>query len=1242
MIKPDWNRFKTKFSENPHDAFEWFAYLLFCKEFNKPSGIFRYKNQSAIETEPVIMGEEVIGWQAKFYEDTLSRHKTDLLETIKKARRDYPNLTKLIFYTNSQWGQGRGANNAPKLKIEIEKKAKELNITIEWRIDSYFESPFVAIDQKIISSYFFSESPLIDLNPAKGWFPYENWSNPSQGLDEEFFISDEAVIFNDQNEKKPVLDGLNEVRNTLSKEQGVVRLVGLSGVGKTRFVQAVFDERIGENALDPLMVCYADMSREPNPSPLAMAETLFELKERVVLIVDNCPPDLHRELVKIVTKEKSHISLLTVEYDIKDDKPEETSVFKLEPNSIRVIEKILENRFPYIGYVDRGKIAEFSGGNARVAIALANTVGQGESLSGLRDSELFKRLFLQRHEQDNNLMKSAEALSLVYSFSGKETDENSELHFLAKIAGKDVYKLYRDVQELKKRGLVQERGVWRALLPQAIANRLAKQALEYMPPYIISKMILSSANERLIKSFAHRLSFLHDSTEAKEIVEKWLDEIGWLGKEECNFNDFGMVIFRYVAPVLPNKVLKCIERAAISRGEDFLSPSKNIETMEFVHILRHVAYETEYFERAVDLILEFLYFEKKNGKENSIEEILKSLFWPVLSGTHAPPHLRKVFIKKLLESENLIKQDIGFELLEASLETDYFTSPYGFDFGARPRDFGWEPKTNQEKSLWYSLFIEVCVNLALSEHRLSKRAKKLLADRFMGLWNNSFNFDLLEDVIRRLNEDEPWIEGWLAVKEAIRFDKERYSPEVLARISNLEKFLRPKTLYENALVFTQEDVNYAYECFDFEEDEERRKCEETLRKKAFETGENLVIEQELFLLLLPRIVTSNNYMLGVLLKGVISKYTDKKELWNVLYEQYRKTPKEKRRLDAINAVLGFWFENDMEFFNKTMDFLLEDEIFADYFPVLQINYLDKNGLRRLHKALDLNIAPLRRYIILAYGRSHERLSDEDLYELLEHILALDGGLEVASEILSMRFHGRTEEKHFEKLIELGYRILQQFPFLDASSSHSDHMIEIIAKTCFGNNHSETKVKIICENIITLFKNNYRRFDFHRFKKVLAVYYPSVFLDFIFNLENNKNNIHLIDRCKKIDVNIDDETILLWCKDKPDINIAFILKNIQIFDDNKNLRMIIYKLLEEYGDLEEGLELLYQSSISWSWINSEVNRYENCRLFLNGLKKSDNKIIRKWANRKYKEYLKVINDIKKIESEEESRIYERFE
>jgi hypothetical protein len=94
MIKPNWKIFQAKLSENTTENFEWFSYLLFCKEFNKSYGIFRYKNQSAIETNLIKVNDEVIGWQAKFYEVRISEHKKDLFDMIDKVKRDYPKYHK--------------------------------------------------------------------------------------------------------------------------------------------------------------------------------------------------------------------------------------------------------------------------------------------------------------------------------------------------------------------------------------------------------------------------------------------------------------------------------------------------------------------------------------------------------------------------------------------------------------------------------------------------------------------------------------------------------------------------------------------------------------------------------------------------------------------------------------------------------------------------------------------------------------------------------------------------------------------------------------------------------------------------------------------------------------------------------------------------------------------------------------------------------------------------------------------
>lgn len=78
-----------------------------------------------------------------------------------------------------------------------------------------------------------------------------------------------------------------------------------------------------------------------------------------------------------------------------------------------------------------------------------------------------------------------------------------------------------------------------------------------------------------------------------------------------------------------------------------------------------------------------------------------------LSGTHASIHQRSTVITELLESAIRDEQDLGLFLLDQSLSNGNFTLTH-YRFGARSRDYGWKPKTQQDIFEWYRSFVEIC------------------------------------------------------------------------------------------------------------------------------------------------------------------------------------------------------------------------------------------------------------------------------------------------------------------------------------------------------------------------------------------------------------------------------------------------------------------------------------------------------------------------------------------------------
>ena len=153
MVKPDWNIFEAKFSENPTKNFEWFCYLLFCEEFNQLYGVPRLYNQPGIETELISVGEDKIGWQAKYFTDKINHN--DIKDSIEKTIRIYPEITKLILYTNKDWGASKNGKY-PGARQKLIDFCSQNNLVLEERCASYFDKIVSDENYQQITSFFFS------------------------------------------------------------------------------------------------------------------------------------------------------------------------------------------------------------------------------------------------------------------------------------------------------------------------------------------------------------------------------------------------------------------------------------------------------------------------------------------------------------------------------------------------------------------------------------------------------------------------------------------------------------------------------------------------------------------------------------------------------------------------------------------------------------------------------------------------------------------------------------------------------------------------------------------------------------------------------------------------------------------------------------------------------------------------------------------------------------------------------
>ena len=140
--------------------FELLSYLLFCQEHGSNVGIFRYLNQTAIETNPIAVDSKKIGFQAKYWSGSISEHKEEIKNSITRAKNKYSGLDIIYYYLHKEFGQSTILGESkPKYQREIEEHANKLGIAIEWRVSSHFERQLMEEGNRYWLEFFFSQNP---------------------------------------------------------------------------------------------------------------------------------------------------------------------------------------------------------------------------------------------------------------------------------------------------------------------------------------------------------------------------------------------------------------------------------------------------------------------------------------------------------------------------------------------------------------------------------------------------------------------------------------------------------------------------------------------------------------------------------------------------------------------------------------------------------------------------------------------------------------------------------------------------------------------------------------------------------------------------------------------------------------------------------------------------------------------------------------------------------------------------
>lgn len=895
--------------------------------------------------------------------------------------------------------------------------------------------------------------------PLAGWSSIDNWSGGGNQNPKPYLSNDKDCLIDESSrgrEHLPVMKGIQRLRTRLGRPKQCVRLIGLSGVGKTRLVQALFEKDVGEECLDSSLAVYTDYSEETVPTARDMARELIAKGQRAILIVDNCNPTTHSELARLCSDEGSEVSLITVEYDVRDDEPERTEVFRLQSASPELVSQWIKQEFLDISEVDRGKIAEFGGGNFRVARALAETLGQGETLGSLKSHELFERIFRQRNEPDGQLLQAAEDLSLLYSINGEDVSEEGELVRVGAVRGIGSHLLYEKLVAMRERGVVQARGRFRAILPQAIANPLAARALARIPIAHFDE-VCRAMTPRMLKSLARRLGFLHDSPTASATVVRWLQSDGPLG-DLMAMSALGMEIIRHLAPVAPEAVLVRLE-AELDVSNNDHTPRRH----DCIRLIKSIGYDARLFDRAVMLLARFVP-EESGGRNNGSCDAFNECFHLWLSGTQALPQQRRALIRRLVASNDSHLRYCAYVAMRELFQSGHFTSLGGHDFGARSRDWGWEPELVRDTWAWYEEAIKLVV-----EVDTGASARVILANNLRSLWEYPGCQNAINRAVDVFMQTGGWNEGWLACRATLRFDGNKMTEEDRTNLTLLINRLKPADLLNQARAIVL-DKMHGGGGWDFADGEDDGGDAIDAWKKAdimaVDIGRALADDVLVRAAFIPEMLSGQVQRAFECGRGLAEGAYDLNTMWFELVRAYEIAEPTTRNATVLGGFLFGAHQRDQNFTACVLEHGIHNASLLPVLPYLQARVgLDSEGIGRLRRAIAATNIAAQQFYTIANG-SVSASPPEPLAQLLEDIAAMPDGAIVALDILHMHFFSQErkgERDQHPRLVSVGCHLLMHVE-LCRKGLGRDYAAHQVIEICLKGEEGREIAKGLCAQI----------------------------------------------------------------------------------------------------------------------------------------------------------------------------------
>lgn len=446
------------------------------------------------------------------------------------------------------------------------------------------------------------------------------------------------------------------LENSILDAPSAVRLVGASGMGKTRLLLEVLKSKHDSKGDDVIIY----------EAPRYEKEILIRVKEMIrarvsgVVIVEKCPVSLHCDLVSELNSIDFPLSLITM--GTSREKSEGSIYIELSPLSDSAIVELLKPILRDLDDGDLERVSKFTQGNPLMATLIAQQYNDaGRLLGSISDRTIVSRL-IDGDEKATDIERNIlSACSLFDVFGTEGSAEVVEAKFIAEsIVGSTMREFENVLSRFSSKQIVERVGGNARIVPKPLAVTLAAEWWN-IASNERKRELIDNIPRSLIESFCTQIGYLDHLPSVKKFSDELFEGPGPFVLAEELLTERGSRLFRGLVVVNRHATSRSLCRILSQMNHDEVLEVGSVVRRNLVWGLEKLCYHDDVFEDSAWCMLILAASEVENFSNNATGMFCQ-LFGVYLSGTSAKPDKRFALIDNAM---GLNRTDVDLVIVKA-------------------------------------------------------------------------------------------------------------------------------------------------------------------------------------------------------------------------------------------------------------------------------------------------------------------------------------------------------------------------------------------------------------------------------------------------------------------------------------------------------------------------------------------------------------------------------------------------